>query len=313
MASMKDIRRRIKGIKSTGKITRAMEMISAVKMRKAVEAVIAIRPYAESALTVLNAVSGTLQKQHHPLILDEDRPHKDKKGERILIVTITSNRGLCGSFNAQVTRQVRAFCAGLPETATVSFLSIGKKGDQFLAHFPRGRLVASYPELAANPSMEGTLPVMAQIIEGYLQNEFDRAVLINMNYVSAMVQKIQTRQLLPVIPAGLYQELTELLQEGIENPPDISLDSISGEYAIEPDPEAVFQVLVPRLLEIQLYHALRESQASEEAARMMAMRAATDATKDMAFEFSLTYNQLRHAKVTQEIAELSASMVALGN
>jgi F-type H+-transporting ATPase subunit gamma len=313
MASMKDIRRRIKGIKSTGKITRAMEMISAVKMRKAVEAVLAIRPYAQSALTVLSAVSRTLQKQNHPLVLSDGQPQKDPAKERILIVTLTSNRGLCGSFNAQVARQVRAFCAGLPETATVSFLSIGKKGDQFLAHFPRGRLTASYPDLAANPSMEGTLAVMAQIIDGYLHDEFDRAVLINMNYVSAMVQKIQTRQLLPVIPAGLYQELTDLMQEGIENPPEISLEPLSGEYAIEPDPATVIEVLVPRLLEIQLYHALRESQASEEAARMMAMRAATDATKEMAYEFSLTYNQLRHAKVTQEIAELSASMVALGN
>jgi len=309
---MKYLRRRIKGIKNTGKITRAMEMISAVKMRKAVNSVVSIRPYAQSALQVLNAVAGALEGKTHPLLVDRSPKEKSEGGERVLVVVITSNRGLCGSYNVNLMRQVKSFHAGLAENATVDFLSIGKKGDQMLSRMKSGKLVASFPALSATPTMEGLFPVMRLIIDEYQAGNYDRCAVIYTNYISGMTQKSQVRQLLPVSTAELAEELKEMLDTEQENEKE-SAFTIKADFIIEPDPAQVLDILVPRLLEIQLFHALLESQASEEAARMMAMRMATDATNEMAYELTLVYNQLRQTMVTQEIAELSAGMAALGH
>lgn len=316
MASTKDIRRRIKGVKSTGKITRAMEMISAVKMRRAVQNALAMRPYAESALHVLGRVRKAEQLRDHPLL-------RSGTVKSVLIVAVTSNRGLCGSFNSQVIRQIKALIENLehryPELDRIHFLSIGKKGDSMLRRFNR-EIVASFPELSAVPTVEGVRPVARFIVDGYRDGTYDKVMLVYTDYISAMAQKTRARRLFPISYGALQDEVLEIsAHAGSDHSEDVSTafhgrsDIPSGaDYLVEPTPEIVFDALALRLLEMQVYHALLESNASQEAARMVAMRNASDAAKEMTDSLTLSYNQIRQAKVTQEIAELSAGMAAVG-
>lgn len=322
MASTKELKQRIKGIKGTGKITRAMEMISAVKMRKAVAKVIAIRPYAEAALGVFAEVSRAVHSDNEER--NEDALFQDQPLNSVLFVVITSNRGLCGSFNAQVMREVRReierLLAGERKPDRIDFLSLGKKGDQLLRRF-EGGIKASFPDVLTSVRADATRPVANMIREEFESGRYGKVMLIYTDYVSPMTQKTRSRRLLPLSKGALSDEVSEMdhsdrmMYEARSTVNDEHVSatpsSISREYVIEPTPEEVLKTLIPRLIEIQLFHAILESNASQEAARMMAMRNATDAAKDMVADFTLTYNQLRQAKVTQEIAELSAGMAAV--
>lgn len=316
MPGARDLKRRIKGIKNTGKITRAMEMISAVKMRKSVARVLAIRPYAEGALQVFTKVSRATREDD--VIVLQDRPVKS-----VLIVVVTSNRGLCGSFNAQVIRQVKneiiRFESQENKLEKIDFLSIGKKGDQMLRKFS-GEIIASFPDIAQAVKIDDVRGVARLIRDDYENGKYDKVMLVYTDYVSPMIQKTRVRRLLPVSQGAVQDEVLEMnvlndpsgtREETLRQDEDLVSD-LSNQYAIEPDPASVLKMLIPRLVEMQLYHAILESNASQEAARMMAMRNATDAAKEMADDFTLAYNQMRQARVTQEIAELSAGMAAVG-
>lgn len=315
MASTKELKQRIKGIKSTGKITRAMEMISAVKMRKAVARVVAIRPYAEASLQVLDKVSQAMHDDVHALFVERAVKH-------VLFVVVTSNRGLCGSFNTQIMREVKKEIAQYGEQGltpeVIDFVSIGKKGDQLLRQFA-GTIQSSFPDALMSVKSDGLRSVSRLVRDEYESGHYDKVVLIYTDYVSPMVQKTHSRRLLPLSKGALQDELTEMhhskkmmYEEDVQSEMNVRASvNVSAQYAIEPSPEIVLQTLIPRLIEMQLFHAVLESNASQEAARMMAMRNATDAAKDMVADFTLSYNQIRQAKVTQEIAELSAGMAAV--
>ncbi len=290
MPSGKDIRRRIKGVKTTGKITRAMEMISAVKMRRAVENALAMRPYAVAALRILARVSRVLALEDHPLTLR-------REVKRELIVVITSNRGLCGAFNAQIGKRVRAQYRGRGDKQ-LSFITIGKKGDALVRRMG-GDIIASFPDIINSPDAEGVRPIVSIVLEEFEAKRIDRVSLIATDFVSVMLQRVVERELLPFSETEVLKTLEE------------KAETVSGEFLIEPAPEAVLSVMVRRLLEAELLHAVLESNASQEAARMMAMRNATDAAKEMTADLTLAYNQLRQGKITQEIAELSAGMAAV--
>ncbi|MCA9357528.1 ATP synthase F1 subunit gamma [Candidatus Nomurabacteria bacterium] len=315
MSSTKDLKQRIKGTKNTSKITAAMEMISAVKMRKAVAKVIAIRPYAESALQVLEKVSQAVKLENIAIF-------KTRTVKNVLIVVVTSNRGLCGSFNTQIIKEVRSQIEKLEaknaELNNIEFLSIGKKGDKMLRRFGK-KIVASYPDIVSEPSMEAISSVSRLLRDEFDAEKYDKVVLVYTDYISPMVQKTRSRRILPLSYGAVEDELDEMdkhpqpsyINEEIKTEKLEKVKKLESEYTIEPSPEQVLRTLVPRLLRMQLYHALLESNASQEAARMLAMRNATEAAKDMIGEFTLAYNQLRQAKVTQEIAELSAGMAAV--
>lgn len=294
MPSGKDIRRRIKGVKSTGKITRAMEMISAVKMRRAVERALAMRPYAKETLAVLHRVAAAVRLERHALLVE--RPIKNE-----LYVVVTSNRGLCGSFNAQVLKKLREVRQE-DQSREATFLTLGKKGEQAIRRM-RGSIIASFPNVFDLPRVTDMRPVTKIILEEFLSGRVDRVVMVYTDYVSALIQKVKVRALLPVSESGSKKLLHEI---GLETP-----EIITGDFLIEPFPEFVLETLIPRLIEAELYHAVLESNASQEAARMVAMRNATDAAKDMVAGLTLAYNQFRQQKITQEIAELSAGMAAV--
>jgi F-type H+-transporting ATPase subunit gamma len=300
MAGARDIKARIKGVKSTGKITRAMEMISAVKMRKAAQAVTAIRPYAEGALELLNQLEYAVGTESHPLL--EERPVK-----REMYVVITSNRGLCGAFNAQVMKRLRSILEQDKKREAV-FLTIGKKGEAAISRMPVGEkdtaanIIATFPDVLTEPSPLTLRPVARVIMEEFTSKRVDRVVMIYTDYVSVMTQEVKVRALLPVAIKDTKRTLNTDMDKGLRP---------KGEYTIEPSPESVLERMIPKLVEMELYHGILESNASQEAARMMAMRNATDAAKEMADDFTLMYNQLRQQKITQEIAELSAGMAAV--
>ncbi len=294
MPSGKDIRRRIKGVKSTGKITRAMEMISAVKMRRAVERALAMRPYAQSALSVLHRVTEAVRHEEHPLLTD--RPIQKE-----LYVVITSNRGLCGSFNTQVLKKLREARAEDRERSAV-FITLGKKGEQAVRRM-KGEIIASFPDVFDYPRVTDMRPVTKILLDEFLSGRVDRVVMVYTDYVSALVQKVKVRALLPATEKDAKKMLDEI---GFKT--DVPA---KGDFLMEPLPGVVLETLIPRLIEAELYHAVLESNASQEAARMVAMRSATDAAKEMTADLTLAYNQFRQQKITQEIAELSAGMAAV--
>lgn len=303
MASARDIKRRIKGVKGTGKITRAMEMISAVKMRKAVQSVLAIRPYAKRALELLEQLDRAAGDERHPLVTE--RPVK-----RQLYVVMTSNRGLCGAFNAQVVKRLRQVLKE-DEGREAVFLTIGKKGENAVRRmFTRpsggnGEIVASFPDVLTAPTAEGMRGVAKVIMDEFVAQRVDRVVLVYTDFISMLSQEVKVRALLPVALKDTKKAMNE------DRPSTGSGSFEANEYTIEPSPQSVLEQMIPRLIEMELYHAVLESNASQESARMMAMRNATDAAKDMVSDLTLAYNQLRQQKITQEIAELSAGMAAV--
>ncbi|NTW15821.1 MAG: ATP synthase F1 subunit gamma [Candidatus Moranbacteria bacterium] len=290
MPNMSDIRRRIKGVRGTGKITRAMEMVSAAKVRRAVQAATALRPYAEEALTALSAVRSAFPESAHPLLVTRETARKT-------VLLVSGNRGLAGTFYAQLFRKLRAHLAG--ESAEVSFVTVGKKSD-LQAKRMNLPVLASFPDILAMPTSESVRPVARLLLDLYREGKTDRIEIAYTNFHSMMRQEPVVRTILPISLEEAGREL-ETKARAVDE----------GNYAIEPGPDAVLESMLPRLLEAEIYHAILESNASQEAARMMAMRSATDAAKEMAESLTLAYNQIRQSKITQEIAELSAGKAAL--
>ena len=317
MASGKDIRRRIKSINSTKKITRAMEMVSAAKMRRAVASVIAIRPYAHSAWSVLTNLARTYESHGRGLL-------EIREVKSVLMVVVTSNRGLCGSFNTQIAKKIKEEILH-PEklkinringrkigskadnaALNIDFVTIGKKGEGMVRKLQKN-IIAAFADGGNFVSTNDVKPLSKIVIEDYLNKKYDKVVTIYTDYVSTLVQKTRIRQILPISKIDIEKQIAEMDVIAKE----YGLDGPVVEYKVEPSPREVLEFILPRLIEMQLLHAILESKASEESARMMAMRNATDAAGEMSEYLTLAYNQIRQGKITQEIAEISAGRAAL--
>lgn len=317
MSNSKEIRSRIKSINNTGKITRAMEMVSAAKMRKSTESVLKIREYAHSAWSVLTNLARSFEDYNQGML--EVRPVKN-----VLIVVVTSNRGLCGSFNSQIMKKVKEEITnptnlkinriGVKKIESnvdnkdlkIDFITVGKKGENLVRKLGKD-IIAAFPDLTYLPKIEQVRPLSKIVIDEYLNKKYDKVVIAYTDYVSVITQQPKIRQLLPISKVDLEKQISEMdnlaKEYGLEKP--------KSEYKIEPNPDDVLTHIFPRLIEMQLYHAILESNASKESARMMAMRSATDAAKDMSEGLNLAYNKIRQMKITQEIAEISAGRAAL--
>ncbi len=316
-SSARDIKRRIKSINNTKKITRAMEMVSAAKMRRSVASVVGIRPYAHSAWSVLTNLARAF-KDHRQGLLEV------REVKSVLVIAIASNRGLCGSFNAQVAKKIKDEINN-PEKLKINrigdkkieaivsnvdlkidFITIGKKGEAMVRRLDK-EIVATFPELTYLPKIEDVRAVAKIVIEEYLAKKYDKVAVIYTDFVSAINQQTRIRQILPVSKVDLEKQIAEmdiLAKEVGLKEPDL-------EYKIEPSPKELLDYIFPRLIEMQIYHAILESNASKESSRMLAMRNATDAAGEMADSLTLAYNQLRQSKITQEIAEISAGKATL--
>lgn len=300
----RELRRRIKGIGNTKKITKAMELVSASKMRHAVNAALATRTYAKRSLELLLKLSGNGSDVLHPLL--QERPVQNA-----LVIVFSSDRGLAGGLNAQVIRSALQ-AANIPDTS-VRIVAFGKKAaDAFRRSLvarerqgSRFTLAAVYMNPLRQPSTADIRPVARMAIDEFTTKTTDQVVVVWTDYVSAIVQKPVVRQILPMNRA-MFERLATEVVNGENGGLETQL-----EYLFEPSPERVFAATLPRLVEVQLLQALLESTASEHAARMVAMRNATDAANDLIDDLTLTFNQARQAGITQDLAEISASRAAL--
>jgi F-type H+-transporting ATPase subunit gamma len=319
MASGKEIRRRIKSINNTKKITRAMEMVSAAKMRKAVSKVLQIRPYARSAWSVLTNLAQAFAQYKSGLL-------EVREVKNILMIVISSNRGLCGSFNSQVIKKIKEEITNpdklkinrigvkkiqsnvANEDLKIEFITVGKKGENAIRKMGKN-IIATFSDLAYIPTVEEVRPLVKFILTNYLEKKYDKVVVIYTDYISTINQQTRIRQLLPISKIDIEKQIAEmdvLAKEYGLNEPEV-------EYKVEPSPKEVLEYILPRLIEMQIYHAILESSASKESAQMVAMKNATEAAGEMASDLTFAYNQIRQMKITQEIAEISAGRAALEN
>jgi F-type H+-transporting ATPase subunit gamma len=314
MANTKEIVRRIKSVNSTKKITRAMEMVAAAKMRRAIEAVLKTRTYANlSWETVLNLSRGSSENDElHPLLA------KRKEIKKAAIILITSNRGLCGGFNTAVINKAHE-SVKLHKQPT-DFIVIGKKGKSVYKYFGYN-IVAEFPKADIISEVKEVLPISQMVVEDFKSGKYDKILVVYTDYVNVSKQIPRVRQLLPVDITTQEEHLgvvgddprvgadKEYIEE--KEKKHLSDSKFIYDYTFEPSPSEVLDEMIPRLIEVQLFQALLEANASEHSARMTAMHQATDAANDMVQELTLFYNKARQAAITAEIAEISAGANAL--
>jgi F-type H+-transporting ATPase subunit gamma len=321
----KAIKNRIRSVKNTKKITKAMEMMSAVKMKKAVDTALNTRLYARLAQELIENVS----KIDEPNIdLLEIRPVK-----KMLVILISSNKGLCGSFNSNILRKSKIILddvknvakhriAGandiLPEeNVEIDMICIGKKGANFAKKYGYN-LLAVYEKLTDKPSMDEIVPVARQAINLFKDKKYDKILMTYTDFKSTMRQESKVRQLLPFSSTDLEKMISNVGDEKSREKDKEESEKIKNEsidmsnYLFEPDLDIVIENVFPRLVEIQLYQAVLESVASEHSSRMMAMKNASEAAEDMIKDLNLSFNKARQAGITQEISEISSGAAALG-
>jgi len=284
LANIRLIRRRIRGIKSTAKISRAMEMIATLKMRRAQERGLAGRPYSEKIQQVIADLAALPQPEAplHPLL-------QRREVKKIAIVHITPDRGLCGGLNANLNRKTGNFI--LEQNMPVTLITVGRKGRDYMRRYGR-EIRAEFTALSDRPSLLDTLPISRIIIDDYTSGVIDLVYVVYAQFISTMAQRPFMQQILPVEPA--------------EVPLGQNVD-----YIYEPGPGVVLGELLPRFVEMEVYHAILESIASEQSARMVAMRNATENANELIEELTLMYNKARQESITTELLDITGGAAAL--
>jgi len=287
MANLKEIRNRITSIKSTMQITSAMKMVSAAKLKKAQDAITAMRPYSSKLTELLQNLSATLDSD------DGGAYATQREVSKVLLVAITSNRGLCGGFNSSITKKVVRTIEENYNGTAVDIFSIGKKGGDVLskAH----SIIAKRNDLFDDLTFDNVAVVAEELMEMYVDGKYDKIEIIYNQFKNAATQIPQVEQFLPIKP----------IEGGDAN--------VNSDYIFEPSKEEIVEALIPKSLKTQLYKALRDSFASEHGARMTAMHKATDNATDLRDDLLLTYNKARQAAITNEILEIVGGAEALKN
>ncbi len=282
MPSTKELRARTKSVKNTAKVTKAMELVSAAKMRRAQSQAIAGRSYSELINTVLRNIAGQIDKTAHPLLISETN---DKEG----VVLISSNRGLCGSLNSNLFR------AALDIQGEVSFITIGKKGQVFISKSAKP-LVADF-EFPERPDAVLARTVSKFLINSFLSGEFSKVHVIYTDFQSTLKQVATIRQILPIV----NQEILDTLAS----------DQSNSEYLFEPTADQVLETILPHYIQMEIYQILLEAAASEHSARMVAMKNASDNAAELVDDLTLAYNQVRQANITNELLDITTASLAL--
>src|SRR3954463_2089431 len=292
MPSTRDIRRRIRSVKNTAQITKAMQMVASAKMRKAQQVAIAGRPYATLMNSVLAAVSAGAGDFSHPLL--EVRTVK-RRG----LLIISTDKGLCGALNTNLLREAAKF-----DKATTAHITAGRKASQFVARTKR-ELVAEFT-YKDSPLFSEARAISKFAQELYLSGKVDAVDVLYTNFISTLNQRPEVRTLLPL---GELKALDTGMQ-GTNEPKRLETDG--REYLFEPDPAAVLGTLLPHYLNFQVYHYLLEAKAPEHSSRMVAMKNATDNAKQLIKDLTLEYNKLRQANITRELLEITSAAMAMG-
>lgn len=307
----REIRRKIKSVKNTRQITKAMELVAASKMRRAVSNTMALRPYARLAQALLVSLAqrlgSTSTQVLHPLL-------SEREVHRVLVVVVGTDRGLCGGLNTQLFRSLQVFLREeekKPLKPEFSFVALGRKAQEFLRRSGR-KVVAAYPAMSNHPKLGDTYPISRMILQEYEKGTYDKVMLVYTDFVSAITQKPNVRRLLPLSRKALDEMIDEIAGRPMSESAVAKEAESLNEYLFEPSPKEVLEMLLPRLTEMQIYQSILEATASEHAARMFAMRNASDNAADFISDLTLTYNRIRQAGVTAELAEISAGRAALG-
>ena len=293
MANLKEVRNRIASVSSTQQITKAMKMVSAAKLKRATNAIIQLRPYAEKLKEMLANLSASLEDGSSPFL--EERAPK-----RVLIVVVSSNRGLAGAFNTNVIKTTNNLIAekysDQLKAGNVSIVGIGKKGQEFYQR-RKYNVIGNNNELYSDLTFLNVSKVTDAIMDGFLKGEFDRVEIVYNRFKNAAVQFLTVEQLLPVPKAEKQQ----------------NVNASQVDYILEPSQEEIVEQLIPKNIKIQLYKAVLDSHASEHGARMTAMDKATDNAGELLKALKLSYNQARQAAITTELTEIVSGAAALSS
>ena len=283
MANLKEIRSRIASVSSTMQITSAMKMVSAAKLKKAQDAITAMRPYSDKLTELIQNLSGSLDGDT-PNPFTQVRPVK-----KTLLVVVTSNRGLCGGFNSSIVKAVQHYVKEHPEQ-DIHLLTMGKKGNDILSK--NSSLFGNNNQIFDDLTYSNAAKVAEEFMDAFAEQQFDVVKVIYNRFKNAATQIVTTETLLPVVP-----------EEDVKGS--------TGDYIFEPDQDAILNELLPKSIKMQLFKALRDSFASEHGARMTAMHKATDNATELRDQLKLTYNKARQAAITNEILEIVAGAEAL--
>lgn len=284
MANLKEIRNRISSVSSTMQITSAMKMVSAAKLKKAQDAITAMRPYAEKLTTLLQDLSASLEGDVVGKF-SQERPINN-----VLVVVITSNRGLCGAFNSNVLKETKQLIQQKYAGKKVDFLTIGKKGNDILRK--TDTVIQNESSVFDNLTYENTAQIAEYLMQLFSDAKYDRIELVYNQFKNAATQIVMKEQFLPIVAQQTEAKATT-------------------DYIFEPSKEEIVLELIPKMLKTQLYKAVRDSFAAEHGARMTAMHKATDNATDLRNQLKLTYNKARQAAITNEILEIVGGAEAL--
>lgn len=286
MANLKEIRNRISSISSTMQITSAMKMVSAAKLKKAQDAITAMRPYADKLTELLQSLSATLDAESGSVYSVE------KEVNKVLLVAITSNRGLCGAFNSNIIKQSNHLIDTVYAGKQVDVMAIGKKANDALER--KVTVIANKSEVFDDLTFDNVAEIAEVLMEKFVDGSYDKIELVYNKFKNAATQIIMTEQFLPIVSQ--------------EAGADVNLD-----YVFEPSKEEIVETLIPKSLKTQLYKGIRDSFAAEHGARMTAMHKATDNATELRDALKLTYNKARQAAITNEILEIVGGAEALNN
>lgn len=286
MANLKEIRNRISSVGSTMQITSAMKMVSAAKLKRAQDAILQMRPYANKLTELLVNLSSSLDSAEGGEFSSE------RKINNVLLVPITSNRGLCGGFNANIIKQTLSLINDYKDN-NISILSIGKKSSEYFKN-NNYTPISTHDEVFNNLNYESIAQISDDIMQMYLDEKFDKVILVYNQFKNAATQNLMSENYLPV-----------------ESPQED--DSTIGDYIFEPEKKEIIEQLIPKSLKTQLFKAVLDSHASEHGARMTAMHKATDNASELKKDLTLSYNKARQAAITAEILEIVGGAEALNN
>ena len=286
MANLKEIRNRISSVSSTMQITSAMKMVSAAKLKKAQDAITAMRPYSDKLTELLQSLSANLDADSSSKYAEE------REVKKVLIVSITSNRGLCGAFNSNILKQSVSLAQNSYAGKEVDYLAIGKKANDFLGK--NNTIVANHSAVYDDLSFDNVAAIAEDLMEQFSNGSYDRIDVVYNKFKNAATQIVMTEQFLPIAP--IKGEVTT-----------------SIDYIYDPSEREIVEQLIPKSLKTQLYKSVRDSFASEHGARMTAMHKATDNATELRDQLKLKYNKARQASITNEILEIVGGAEALNN
>jgi F-type H+-transporting ATPase subunit gamma len=294
---IKTIKKRIQSVKNIGKITRAMEMVSSYKMKHAINQALATRAYIKIALELLVNINRE-REASHPLL-------EQREVKKILAIVFASNKGLCGSYNSNVFKKVDEFVK-THSSAEIDFITIGKKVEKKIKQ-NYGKYIASFTDISEKPLIEEIFPCSRLAVDGFINKTYDQVNIIYTDFVSSIKYEVLARKLLPVSEKVLYELINRI---GRNEDEEIIENKNLANCLFEPDANSVLDEILPHLADIQLYHSLLESNASEHSSRMITMKSASENASDVIDDLSFSFNKARQASITQEILEISSGAIA---